>query len=112
MARNSPKKCLSWKGNPRCSWKWLIRRKTLAANDFHLCQIEALKAEKVEAASAIIAACQASKDANTRREAAIQDAEEKRLAFLAAVVARKRLAVNANEAQLEYNSRIREQPPM
>lgn len=84
----------------------------MAANDFHLCQIESLKAEKVEAAPAIIAACQASKDANTRRDAAIEEAEEKRLAFLAAVVGQKRLAIKANEAQLEYNARIREQPHM
>ena len=46
-------------------------RKALAARDIPLCHIEALQAEKIEAAAAITAACLASKEADAKRDEAI-----------------------------------------
>ena len=58
--------------------KCYISLSFLAARDIRLCNIEALKAEKSEAAFAIVAACQASKDAGARRDEAISEADNLR----------------------------------
>ena len=74
-------------------------RKALAVRDIQLCHIEALKADKMEAADAITSACLASTEADAKRDEAIKNADNLKHVFLEAVLAQKRRVIRANKTQ-------------
>lgn len=90
-----------------------------AANHFRLCKAEAHKAEKVRLGGMANVACQEYKDAGVIQQtagaaaaaAAREDVVQKKAAFLAIMLAQKRLVVDFNDVQRAHGARAKAQLP-